>query len=102
MNEDKPAARPDTTEQPPSLVEKVGTHPLGVAAGPGGSLLGAVDGALLGGALGASATVGPQIDVSKEDHCRRGTMRRVLTCLPAPTTPFRRDSASPAAFDPVE
>ena len=29
MNEDKPAARTDITEQPPSLVEKVGTHPLG-------------------------------------------------------------------------
>jgi hypothetical protein len=83
MNEDKPAARTDITGQPPSLVEKVGTHPLGatagviggavtgallgVAAGPVGSLLGAAGGALLGGALGTSATVGPQIDVSKED-----------------------------------
>jgi hypothetical protein len=84
MNEDKPAARTDITEQAPSLVEKIGTHSLGatagviggavtgalvgVAAGPVGSVLGAVGGALLGGALGASTTVGPRIDLSQEDR----------------------------------
>lgn len=84
MNEDKPAARGDTPEQIPSLMEKVGTHPLGTAAGfvggavagalagvaadPVGSLLGAVGGALLGGALGASTSVGPEIDISKHDR----------------------------------
>jgi hypothetical protein len=66
------------------LLETMATHPLGVvggaitgalvgvvgglAAGPVGSLLGAVIGAVIGAAIGASLTVGPQVDLSRQNR----------------------------------
>jgi len=84
MNDDKPADKGDATQRLPSLLELIGTHPVGItagviggalmgafggmAAGPVGSLLGAVGGALAGGALGASISVGPEIDTGPHDR----------------------------------
>jgi hypothetical protein len=71
-------------ERGPSLIEKIGVNPLGtlvgvlcggllgivagLAAGPVGSLLLAVGGALVGGALAASASAGTETDVAPHDN----------------------------------
>jgi hypothetical protein len=93
MSDDRPSTGTDGAPPTPSLLETIGTHPLGtvlgviggafaglfpgVAAGPVGSLAGAIGGALISGALGASTTVGPAIDVSREDrHWRKHYIAR--------------------------
>ncbi|HEX6703511.1 MAG TPA: hypothetical protein VF169_02020 [Albitalea sp.] len=79
MKEDKPVAE----GEPKPVVEKVGTHGLGMAAGavggavagavgglaagPVGSLAGAVGGAVLGATLGGSTGEGPVTDLSAEE-----------------------------------
>lgn len=84
MNDHQPNQQGAPQARPPSLLETVGTHPLGsaagaiggallgfvggLAAGPIGSLLGAVGGAVVGGAIGASVSVGPEIDVAAHDR----------------------------------
>lgn len=82
MHEHKPH-RGEAGRRLSSLLETVGTHPLGtvaggiggallgfvagMAAGPVGSLLGAIGGAVAGIAVGSSANVGP-VDVSAQDR----------------------------------
>lgn len=84
MNDDKAVDAGEPRTQAPSLVEMMGVHPLGtaagvvggtlagavvgLAAGPVGSLVGAVGGALLGGALGAATAFGPEIHVARHDR----------------------------------